>query len=500
LLSSKKNKEERKMKKRVLAIIMASLMCVTVLAGCGNGGNTASKGSNVNNGTSTLSDAQSGKVVVAVSTGRTTDTYNLFKNFNKYYPNIQIEVKNYDSTTSAYLTAQAASGTMPDVVFDDASTLYYYVSQGWVYPLNDFVKDDKEFSYVPKSIVDSYTYGNKLYALPMQAHFSSIFINEDLLNKLNMDMPSLDWTPDDYKAFLKKGTTNEYSGTEILWGVDEVFAGSMDKNASYYGYDMKDNKFNLSNTWVKAVNLMRELRTYPGLEAWTLRNSSSTADSNDYAKKFGKGDQSDIHMAFKMGKILSGPRGTWDVAWLKDLSYKWTLWPWPQAEDAKGHLPMHVDNTWVVSTTKNPKAAFEAARFFTYSQEGNLERLSMYETGDTSDYKLNNDFYIPTTNDPKVAEHFKALPNISDGIKYMYDNMSNSFRADLTKIVPGWDQVNSQYLSIRGDKVRDGVDDPASVAAELDNVATKAIQNYWNIFQEKLTKVQADFDNSHSKK
>jgi hypothetical protein len=110
----------------------------------------------------------------------------------------------------------------------------------------------------------------------------------------------------------------------------------------------------------------------------------------------------------------------------------------------------------------------------------------MYETGDTDDYTLNEKFYIPTTNHPEVAERFKALENVSEGIAYMYDNENNSFRADLSKIVPGWDQVNSEYLSPRGNEVRDGIEDAAAVAAELDDVATKAIQAYWNEFEDKL--------------
>ncbi len=75
----------------------------------------------------------------------------------------------------------------------------------------------------------------------------------------------------------------------------------------------------------------------------------------------------------------------------------------------------------------------------------------------------------------------------------MYDNIPSSFRADLTKIVPGWTQVNNEYLSPRGNEVRDGISDAASVAAELDNLATKSIQTYWDDFIEKVKAVQEQF-------
>ncbi|MDF2472670.1 MAG: hypothetical protein K0R21_452 [Anaerocolumna sp.] len=495
------------MKRRVLGLFMVLLLCIMSFAACKKDEKQPTQGAeNITDANSANEDAgssedtaedttderyqTSGKVIVAVNSGRSTDTYNLFANFNNYYPNIELETVTYDISTSEFLTAQAAAGTMPDVVIDDASQIYYYVSQGWVLPLDDYVADDEDYSYVPQPIKDSYTYSGKLYALPMQAHFNTVFINTDLLEELNLDLPELNWTPEDYKEFLKKGTTNEFSGTEILWGIDETFSGSMAPDASYYGYDMASKTFKTSETWVDAVNLMVELRAYPGLEAWSLRNSNVDGDSNDYVKKFGEGNLDDIHMAFKMGKILTDPRGTWDVSWLKDLSFEWTLWPWPQAGDAEGHLPMHIDNSWVVSSTQNPEAAFEVARYFTYSEEGNLERINMYETGDTDDYALKEQFYIPTTNNPEVADRFIALENVSEGIAYMYENMNNSFRADLSKIVPGWDQVSNEYLSPRGNEVRDGIEDAAAVAAELDDVATKAIQGYWNEFEEKLTSIQ----------
>lgn len=255
------------MAKKTLALLAALLMVLSLLTGCNK--KPQNSGTDGTVAGIDLSDPRyktSGKVVVATNAGRTTDTYTLLQNFNKYYPNIEIEMVYYETTTSEYLTAQSATGNMPDVIMDDADEVYYYVSQGWVYPLDEFVKEDNDFEYVPKSILDSYTYLDSLYALPMQVHFNTILINRDLLNELNMDMPSLDWTTDNYRDFLKAGTNAKYSGTEILWGVDELIAGSMGQYG-YYGFDLDTKTFHMADSWVDAVNLMVELRSYPGLEA-----------------------------------------------------------------------------------------------------------------------------------------------------------------------------------------------------------------------------------------
>ncbi len=107
-----------------------------------------------------------GKVVVAAHSSIGADYKQLLQKFNTYYPDIEVELTNYETTTSEYLTAQASTGQMPDVVLDDADEFYYYVSQGWVYPLTDFVKDDEEFTYIPDNIIQLNTYMDELYSFP----------------------------------------------------------------------------------------------------------------------------------------------------------------------------------------------------------------------------------------------------------------------------------------------------------------------------------------------
>lgn len=497
------------MKKKLFCGLLAAALGVGLLTGCADnldslpqdnqqaGSGTVSQegGSQAanqeNDGAGSLSDERyqtSGKVVVAVNSGIGADYKQLLNKFNNYYPNIEVETVEYETSTSEYLTAQASTGQMPDVILDDADTFYYYVSQGWVYPLTEFVKDDEAFGYIPENIIESYTYLDELYALPEEVHFNCVFLNLDLLESLNLDVPELDWSTEDYKALLKAATTSQYSGTETLFSVDEYLAGSM-SDYGFYGFDPSSMTFHMSESWVDAVNVMIELRAYPGLEAWSLRNTSPDIESSDYVAKFGNGETGDTHMALKLGKVLSDPRGTWDIGWLTtDCSFNWCMWPWPS--EAGGKLPMHVNCSFVVSTAQNPEAAFEFVRFMTYSEEGNLERIAVYEQGDTDDYTLGSAFYIPSTNLPAVTQRWEALESVTEQIAYMHDSMKTSFRADLNKIVPGWSQINGEYLSPRGNEVRDSATDAASVAAELDTVATKAVMTYWDDFTEKLTKIQ----------
>lgn len=442
-----------------------------------------------------------GKVTVAINKSRSTDFQALLDTFSQYYKNIDLVVDYFSAEggTAEYLTAKAANGTLPDIVFDDYSSLPYFISQGWVYPLDDFVADDGDFAYVPESIIKSYTFNDHLFALPTTIHFRTIFLNLDLLNELNLDLPDLNWTPEEYAELMKAATNSTYSGSETVFDLDINLAGTTNVNSGYYGYDIENRRFNLKESWVENVKFMRELREYPGLEAWSMRWNSSSDGTSDYVKKFGQGNLDDVHMAFKMGKTLADTiEGTWD-AWLYELKFNWTHWPYPQGANSEGRLPMHIDHSFMTTavTEENVEAAFEVLRYLTYGVEGNITRLSMFDEANAGKYILNNRYYIPCTNHPDVAEKFASLPEVNEAIVYMYENIENSFRADPSKIVPDFDQINNDYILPSRNKVTDGLADAATVAAEVEAKANAEITKKWEAFDRAVAQFLEEFEKVH---
>ena len=320
----------------------------------------------------------SGKVSVAVNTNRPTDYEAMFEAFQAVYKDVDLEIRYFSDGDKSldYILKQASINKLPDVVFDDAANVPTYVAQGLAYPLDDFVKNDPDIKYVSDEILDSYRYGNKLFALPNSIHFSCVMINLDIVEKLNLKMPSLSWTVDDMVAFLKAGTTSEYSGCEQLFGNYTIAAQLCpiyDKTVGLYGYDHKNGKFNLTSM-TKGLQLMADLRKIEGLEAFSLRMSGI----DKYTAKFGNSNTSDTRMALKLGKTLvEFDSGTWEDPNLSNFKFDNCLWPYPQSE--AGRMPIHVDHSMMMKTAKNPEAAFQLLRFITYSSEGNLARLSMYD-------------------------------------------------------------------------------------------------------------------------
>ena len=444
-----------------------------------------------------------GNVTVSIDTSRPTDYEALFDVFQKLYPNIKLKFDYFMSpnATSAeeFLTARASAGKMPDVVFDDAGTIPFYVSQGWCYPLDDFVKNDPDFKYVPTNIVDCYRYCDKLYALPQQAQFDLILLNLDAMDALNIKEPSLSWTVSDFEKKNKKGTTNVYSGTEDGFFTVRLFSGVMSPNnqIGQYGYNRYTRKYEFDKSYNKALEFTWEVRSIPGVIAWAMRNGSSDTDPNsDYAKKFGTSNLSDHDMAFKSGKTVLHSAGTWQENDLRDsLKFDWEFWPYPQ--DVQGQMPMHVDHSFMTSTCQDPKAAFELLRFVSYSTEGNIARLSMYDKANKGKYSLNKQLYYPVTTSPKVAEKFNSLPAVGKVEKYLFANMSKCFRADEAKFVPEFNEVHAQYISNAQNKVTDGVAKVNEVMPEAERKANQAMQTAWANFEAKVKKAQAEFKPRH---
>lgn len=502
---------KRRMIRKWLMLLLTGVMCVGAIGGCGKEKendikkNNPDTDHNVAVGNDADADYEvSGTVVVAIDTARATDYEPVLAAARAAFPNVDIEVDYYSHTTedsaAEYLTSRASVGKLPDVVFDEAGRLPLYISQGWVYPLDEFVTDDAAFEDVPDNFIKDYTYGGKLYALPNGLTFQTIALNIDLLDELNLDHPKLDWTLEDYEELMKAATNTTYSGTDTLHTFEEWGAGIMAPGVTLCGYDYESHTFQMVGSFSESLKLMRSLRTkMAGLEAWSLSTTSGASGKSDYEIKFGISYSGNTkHQPFYMGKTLSClETGTWSRALLEEqCNFEWELWPVPQNPEALGRLPMHVDHSFMTSTAEYPDAAFQILRFMTYSVEGNLARLDAYEEENEGKYTLNSPYYIPATLNQEVAEKFENLAVVDEAAVYMYQNMANSFRADPKKTVPGWTNVDETVIVPSANKVVDGQADALTTCTELQEKATNAIKEYWDDFEEKLKKVQADFDAS----
>lgn len=456
--------------------VVLSLVATVSFVGCGKKGTVGDEGSKskVEN-----ADELKGNVKMAVYP-KDEDTFkSIITDFNEVYPNVEVELKLIDTATATeYLTVQAAAGTLPDIV--NCPDVAYALSQGWVQDLSSYVEGDKDFEYVPKTVIDDYTLDGKLYSMPFQANTTGIIINLDLLEQLNMDPPSYDWTIDEFKEMAKKATTSSYSGINNLDGLHSTLVPKYNKELSDLGYNPTTKEFNLTDgSLQKTLNIVQELKAVPGLAADSLKNQElrDEGKEDDYQKKFGKEVD-----AFLDGKVLFGNYGCWALDWWRP-DFNYDFYPVPMSSEVGYRQSVGFDNYFMMNTAEHKDATFAFLKWITYDPVGMTKQLEARA-------KLENPIpylFIPPTSTPEVLNLYNSLEYIPDGLKYIYSKIDESYRGP--KISPGFGEGAKLINEMISQVFKDG-SDPAARLPEVEKLANDEIKKGLD----NLKKEMSEFD------
>lgn len=196
-----------KMKKRIIAGLLASSMLLS-LAGCSGGGTTSTSGSEA--GTGEAAGTSSGETVTLRfawwgGDDRTNATMEVINNFMAENPNIKIEAE-YGSSDGYHdkLATQLASGTAADIVQIDPETMPSFVATGdYFVDFNEAGFDLSNFdpNYIGQRINGNY--GGKQLGLPTGIAGPAMVVNADLAEKYGIDF-STQYTWDEFIEWGKK--------------------------------------------------------------------------------------------------------------------------------------------------------------------------------------------------------------------------------------------------------------------------------------------------------
>lgn len=425
-----------------LALVLAMAMCA-----CGTPPSNAPASTAPVSGTGqTSAEAHpeiSGTVTFAVRDNVLEQTQMLLREFRAIYPNIQVELQEFSSSDDlyTYLTTQSTAQNMPDVVlgWDNLSA---FALQNWLYPLNEFLDADDEAQYISQELLEGFTYEGKVYAVPAYLLFSSVVVNLDLMDELNLEAPGYDWTIEEFMDLARAATTTTTSGINHLESLDQYLMMQLETAGAQWGYDPETRTFDLtSGAFVQAEQYVDDLRKVPQLVADDMRDADTTAAGgmDDYARKFGANAD-----GLADGKILFANQSTWDDSWLVTSleGINWDYYPIPGATAEGGKQIVHADYGMMLSTAQDPQAAYEVLKFFTFGKDGLLARMTQQDENANGLY-ANNRFTVPASSHPEVAAKFDSCVNVPDGVKYMYAHMDNAVKGDYSKVLPDyWTVVN----------------------------------------------------------
>lgn len=412
--------------------------------------------------------------------------------FTSQYPDIHVTVVPWAESGSAeWLTTQASINSLPDVMLDWLDVTYP-ISQGWVYPISDYLAADPDVQYIPENLAGKYVYDGETYAVPYRYSLRTFAINLDMLDALNLDAPEYTWTVDDFRELLEQGTSTTTSGMNYIGWMEDAFLAAMSTDGSgAWGYNKETNKVNLTDgNFITASNLIKELESIPGLSADLLIDNTLTAmgKPDDYSRKFGEGVD-----AVADGKVLVTNTSTWDYSWFKNYTFDFDFYPIPGAVNREPNIITYTDHAFVSSTTKNPDASFAVLKFVTYGS-GAYQALLDYEA-EQQQMGIEPNLWLPMSQHPDQLAAFEKLDYVPDGIKWMFNNLENAVVGDYNKCIPGMTVCITDYLNPAIDEVHTGTSDAEAIAVEVEQMANNYLMAAAKTFEDQLKTIQAEFNN-----
>jgi multiple sugar transport system substrate-binding protein len=481
-------KKEERMKKKLISALLAATMVVGLTA-CGNSTSSNSNGSSETGSTGSTSED-------GVTTENITLTYwhyedettidLLAEKFMELYPNITVETK-VISDMSTDLSAAAAAGTFPDV-FSGTDSDTALANMYWA-DITDYVENDPETANLMATI-EEYGIGkfdtSVRFAMPTYFQPSAIFIDKNVIDKLNLEMPRTDWTWAEMIQLIKDATVDDRSGMKYFGlgyynRLDSLYGIAACSNAERaikgeFGYDGTD--FDLSY-WAIGEQEFSDLKL-AGYVA-PQQNTQEMEDwSGDWSTWFGaSGHVAVFSEGFWSYMNLWGTDGYQDTYGLDIVPYVT-----PNVVDEKEHNVISTMYMGGVSTScEHPYEAYLLLKFMGWGVDGWNARMDIYEdesiTNSSGVALKHSNMPVPITLDEGVWARYRALfPTDEEHAQYWDDYFDS-----ITRPVPyGWYSIAGywnfcdQYFNSIG--IHDLVDQGKAKAADYAAEATEQANYY----------------------
>ena len=427
------------MKKKFLVSLLLIVAMLVQLTACGGstGSGSGSEGSS----------SSSDQITLQYWHIEDETTINLLaEKFMELHPNIKVETK-VISDMSTDLSAAAAAGQFPDVfVGTDEDTA---LANMYALDISEYYNNDPETANL-MSTINEYGIGcfdtDARYAVPTNVYPCTIFIDRNVIEKLNLEMPRTDWTWAEMIQLIKDATVDTGSGMKYFGlyatvnRLDSLYGIAACSNAERaikgeFGFNGED--FDLSY-WAIGEQEFSDLK----LAGYVA------PDQNSQANEDWCGDWSTF--AGLTGHVAVYSEGFWtfqniwnNPAVMEPYGDDYVdIVPYvtPNVVDEKEHNVLcNFYMGHVSSSTQYPEEAYELLKFMSFGVDGWKARLEIYSDEtitNTSGTPLKySSMSIPLTLDEEVWEGYKALfPQDAEHKQYWDD-----FFDSITRPVPfGW--------------------------------------------------------------
>jgi len=374
------------MRKKIVSVLLASVLATTMLAGCGAADDTdlsVSSTSTENIGASiSLDETATDNVKVEGEYSDAELTVFIFAQehektiyqslIDKFTESTGAKV-NFEVTTSdeygAKLLAYKSAETMPDIFYVGPEAVASNVDDGYLLPLDQYV-DAATVNDLWPAITNAYRYdgtaaGNgSLYCLPKDLSTFAFAYNKDIFDAAEVAYPDPEnpYTWDEFVEVCKKLTKDTNGDGEIdQWGVANAFQWSLDSfiytnGGHFLNEDYTKVVIDGQKEFVDALQYFADL---------TVKYEVTPTYEQDVALGG--------YQRWLAGQLGFYACGTWDVAAFMNketFPYNWGLCAWPTGSTGKSMTRNGSVGFAVSADTKYPEAAATLASMLSTDLEG----------------------------------------------------------------------------------------------------------------------------------
>lgn len=245
--------------------------------------------------------------------------------FMKRHPNIVIQAENtpWGNFLQKYL-AQAAGGTLPDILYCHFSWAQQLISQGLIGSLDDYISKQPDFnsSDFTKPSMGFYRHKGQQYGIAYDCGPLVLFYNKDIFDKAGVKYPTASWTLDDLKQSAIKLTSG--SGRDKIFGITGTPSPGGSDIAPPYLFPFGARYVNAAQTQC----LISQPEAIQTMEWWMELHLKFHTVPTPAEQQAMQQQQTD---AFTLGRAAMALNGSWATPGLsQNAHFKWDIAPWPK--------------------------------------------------------------------------------------------------------------------------------------------------------------------------
>lgn len=186
---------------------------------------------------------------------------NMVASFKKEYPNVKVKFEEipWANREQKLLTALAADQG-PDVFYLIPDIMAQFADQGVLTPITDLLGDDWDKSDFEESSIESVTYKNEMYGLPILREVQTYIYNTKILKEIGGDPNNLPETWEEFDELAQKAKDKGYFGRS--------FEGGATANATLYPLVWQSGGDVISKDGKVLINNKDGLEAFERIQKW----------------------------------------------------------------------------------------------------------------------------------------------------------------------------------------------------------------------------------------